>query len=118
MKTTLDTMQEITDWLDDVDSYAEHNLRTDYSGTAMFDMTCVGWTSDNIDKAMVLIAMMKYKEDLEESALVDGDELQRFIFDNDIADIYDKVVSGARTDSMGRGMILYFPRITIDKEDI
>ena len=81
---TRDQLQQITDTLGDDDDFS---VREDYSGRGMFDATCVGFVHDC-------------------SAFELGVAIGAILGDNAL-DLR------ARTDSMGRSTITYFPNLAI-----
>ena len=77
-----------------------------YSGRNMYGNNCLGVTLSSRIEPMRFVA-----EVLEHVADHDGD---------DMADMLDELVRGLRdckTDSMGRGMIIYFPMIDFEGEE-
>ena len=77
-----------------------YNIRTNYSGRAMYGNTCVGVSGD--DPMSFIVECMRNFMDMG---------------DTDYASDFFELLQHHKTDSMGRGMIVYFPRWAIDTEE-
>lgn len=77
-----------------------YNIRTDYSGRAMYGKTCVGVSGDN--PMPFIIECMKNFMDMG---------------DTDYASDFFELLQHHKTDSMGCGTIVYFPRWVIETEE-
>jgi NADH/NAD ratio-sensing transcriptional regulator Rex len=83
-------LNEIADAMD----IERRHVRTDYSGRGMYGRTCVGFDLDSTSDVLRLGGVLS--EILDEQA-------------------YQEFVDRMATDSMGRGIIVYFPGIKSDK---
>lgn len=73
----------------------EDNFRSDYSGRGMYGKTCIGFDLNHASDAMYLGAAIAQVMGLEGALLV----------------------GRARQDSMGLGIIVYFPGVTLAAQD-
>ena len=89
------TIEQFTDYLES----AGADIRTDYSGRAMFGDTCIGFDVENTSDALQIIA----EATLHADKAYNGED-------------FVKTLRGVRTDSMGRGMIYYFPNMQTAQE--
>lgn len=76
----------------------DHRIRGDYSGRAMFGARCFGVDFDHLRDAFAFAVAL---------GAVCG------AADVDYGPLLDRVA----TDDMGRGMILYFPGVTLDGDE-
>lgn len=98
------TVEDFVEMLED----SGYEARTDYSGRGMRGDTCIGYivnseTSESEIVADLMINIMESAADLEE-AINRGYEFARLL-------------KSAKTDSMGRDTIVYFPRMKTNKKD-
>ncbi len=77
---------------------AEKSLHSSYSGRGMFGSTCYGISGEGSGAGLVADLIQYAAEILE-----DKEEILEFI---------DEISSNLREDSMGRGIIVYFPNIS------
>lgn len=94
----------------------DFTIREEYSGRFMYGRTCLGVVMDWDEKERFLrnlheaIVGGEYTDDeLDE---LDDDEREEY---NEACALADRVVGKARTDSMGRSMIVYFPGVELEK---
>ena len=106
METTTFTQDQLVDALDFVGVDAlDDDIRNDYSGRAMYGAECFGVTTDQ--PQLVGLAIVTA---LIEAANGDIDA------DYAVAEAA-RIVGAARTDSMGRSTIIYFPGWQLATED-
>lgn len=83
----------------------EFNLRSDYSGRAMYGNTCIGITGDTSDllKFIARVATWNFEAN-EDPNSPEGIEL------------VEDLARSARSDSMGYDTIFYFPGVELENE--
>lgn len=96
------------------DSIFSEDIRGDYSGRGMFGSTCVSVTVSPSEVSRVPVALTRYAEGLREEA--DECEDPEYDFDpeylaeqRELADRFDRMADGVRSDNMGLDMVVYFP---------
>ena len=88
-----DTLVAIVDFMIESGVDIDHNcIREDYSGRGMVGAECVGFVLESADQAVILGA-----------GIADVMELDGIPF-----------IKNARQDSMGRGIIIYFPSYALN----
>lgn len=88
MKVDLNALEEVAE----IVGLDEDDVRTGYSGRGMYGKTCVGFDLDGSSALLALGAALAA------------------VFPNE----YEDFIHRARTDGMGRGIIVYFPGIETD----
>jgi len=94
--TSANSLDEVLDRLFDYN--VEFDLRTDYSGRAMYGKTCIGFVTDNAIGVAMALAVVLREIEIENDDRSDGkyDDLPNW---SDLR---------ASTDSMGLSSIIYF----------
>lgn len=102
--------------LDNMGQDPEEAIREDYSGRGMYGDTCLGFTLDNTAQIATLTAELCRQAVMEATAtepaegLPIDDLLGEVERNAEIGiDIVVNLFDAAREDSMGRGVIVYFP---------
>lgn len=105
--------QVINQMIDDLELDAR-----EYSGRVMYGKTCLGITTSFVIKTV--IEMTEYLV-TEYNSLVDymeDDEKESVLSKIDaIQELLENMKSDARWDNMGLQMIVYFPRVSYEKQD-
>lgn len=106
--------------LDNMGEDPESTIREDYSGRGMYGDTCLGFTLDSTTQIATLSAelcrqaMFEAVETRDNGRAPNAEEIE-----NDTAigiDIVVNLFDAAREDSMGRGVIVYFPGWTLAED--
>jgi hypothetical protein len=86
----------------------EEDIRSAYSGRSMYGRTCLGYEGADVAMFVFHLAVALVRADLEENE--DDSE-------PDVAsvELMLRQIGEGRTDSMGRGMITYWPRIAVSE---
>lgn len=100
--TTPFTFDQLEDALYEVE-VEDATITTDYSGRFMFGETCFGVTVDDGGIAIGVALTLACR--------ADSDDIQ------DAAQKAARIARTARTDSMGRSTIIYFPGWTLAEDD-
>lgn len=90
---------------------ADYKVRS-YSGRGMSGKQCVGIETEHADALTVVLSLIK--EALGSVNTTCGDRAYESI--GEVQDLCD-MLKGARSDSMGRGYIVYFPEIKWEKPE-
>lgn len=104
---------KITISADIIEFLAEYHdiedIRTDYSGRAMYGETCLGYTCNDVALFTFRLAT-EICRDERASVEQDGDpsleEVEEMMLD----------IGDPRTDSMGRSTIYYWPNVTVTED--
>ena len=99
--------QQFNDFCQEIDTIGEHRVRADYSGRGMYGKTCIGVESayGSVYEGAVKLALMM---------VLSGDPHREDLSWYEVRDLMD-ALPDSRSDSMGMGMILYFPGLTIEE---
>ena len=106
MSTALD-QQQFNDFCEEIANIGEHSVRADYSGRGMYGKTCIGVESayGSVYEGAVKLALMM---------VLSGDPHRQDLSWYEVQDLMNDLPN-SRSDSMGMGMIVYFPGLTIEE---
>lgn len=91
--------------LEALPEYDEEDVRTDYSGRSMYGGTCLGYTGSDIVLFTFHLAVELVRADMSED---DEEEPDLYAVEEKLGEI-----GNGRSDSMGRGVIFYWPHVTV-----
>ena len=97
--------QQFNDFCEEIENIGEHRVRADYSGRGMYGKECIGVESayGSVEQDKVTLAILK-------ALYPDRDELTW----EEVMDLME-TLPRPRHDSMGLGMIVYYPGLTIEE---
>ena len=92
----------------------DYSLYKGYSGRAMYGSKCFGISVAQYVLPTVFFAdLLKYGKEWEDDNLDIASELNDGVDDPIILELVEKLLRDARSDSLGLGTIVYFPRYTV-----
>lgn len=105
-RISLEVLEEIVITLEDL-SQTDVELRTDYSGRAMYGDQCVGFVGDfsAFDLGVAVAKTLLPSDYYDDDSAVLEDQMAAF----------HAMVGSCSEDSMGRSSIYYFPSLKVDR---